>query len=180
VFVCHDENGGFFDHVRPPTPPPGTRGEYLTAPPQGGNPTPDTLGIKGPVGLGVRVPMLVISPFSRGGHIVSDLFDHTSQLKLIAERFNVKVPNGSGWRRRTVGDLTSTLFRSRRNIRMPKLPPIVIPTHGACDSNDQNTELGGAATPVPKQQRMPRQGGGSSPASYYFGPHPRRKHRAKS
>jgi phospholipase C len=180
LFVCHDENGGFFDHVRPPTPPPGTRGEYLTAPPQGGNPTPDTLGIKGPVGLGVRVPMLVISPFSRGGHIVSDLFDHTSQLKLIAERFNVKVPNGSGWRRRTVGDLTSTLFRSRRNIRMPKLPPIVIPTHGACDSNDQNTELGGAATPVPKQQRMPRQGGGSRPASYYFGPHRRRKHRAKS
>jgi phospholipase C len=124
--------------------------------------------------------MLVISPFSRGGHIVSDVFDHTSQLKLIAERFGVRVPNGSTWRRHKVGDLTSTLFRSRPNTRVPKLPPIVIPTSGACDSNDQNTELGGAATPVPKQQRMPRQGGGSRPASYYYGAHRRRRRRKSS
>lgn len=184
LFLTWDENGGFFDHVSPPTPPHGTRGEYLTAPPKGGNPTPDTLGINGPIGLGVRVPMLVISPFSSGGHIVSDVFDHTSQLKLISKRFGVKVPNGSAWRRRTVGDLTSTLFRSPKNTRLPKLPPIHIPTSGACDTQDQNTELGGAATPVPTHQRMPKQGGGSTPASHYFGPHPKhrnghsRRHRA--
>lgn len=169
LFVTWDENGGFFDHVSPPTAPPGTKGEYLTAAPKGGNPTPDTLGINGPVGLGIRVPLLVISPFSRGGHVVSDVFDHTSQLRLIGERFGVEVPNVSAWRRRTVGDLTTTLFRSRRDTRVPKLPPIHIPTSGACATADQNTEQGGAATPVPPHQRMPRQGGGSTPASYYFG-----------
>jgi phospholipase C len=181
LFLTYDENGGFFDHVPPPTPPAGTPGEYLTAAPKGGNPTPDTLGIAGPVGLGMRVPMLVISPFSRGGHIVSDTFDHTSQLKLIGRRFGVEVPNVSAWRRRTVGDLSSTLLRSRPRVRLPKLPPIVIPTGGACDTNSQDSELGGAATPVPAKQRMPRQGGGSTPASYYFGKrahrHRHRKHR---
>lgn len=177
LFLSYDENGGFFDHVPPPTPPPGTPGEHLTAPPKGGNPKPDTLGIKTPIGLGVRVPMLVISPFSRGGHIVSEVFDHTSQLKLISERFDVPVPNVSRWRRHTVGDLTSTLFRSRRNTGMPKLPPIVIPTSGACQTSSQDSEQGGAATPVPTHQRMPRQGGGSRPASYYFGHHHRKHHR---
>ena len=169
LFLMYDEHGGFFDHVAPPTPPAGTPGEYLTAPPKGGNPKPDTLGIKGPVGLGVRVPMLVLSPFSRGGHIASEVLDHTSQLKLIGERFGVAVPNVSAWRRRTVGDLTSTLFRSRPSTRIPKLPPIVIPSGGACDRLDQDTEAGGAPTAVPREQRMPRQGGGSRPASHYFG-----------
>lgn len=176
LFLMHDEHGGFFDHVPPPTPRAGTSGEYLTAPPQGGNPKPDTLGIKGPVGLGVRVPMLVISPFSRGGHIASEVFDHTSQLKLIGERFGVEVPNVSAWRRRTVGDLTSTLFRSRKDTRVPKLPAITIPNSGACSSQSQDTELGGSASSVPTKQRMPRQGGGSRPASYYFGPRPKRHH----
>ena len=114
--------------------------------------------------------MLVISPFSRGGHIVSDVFDHTSQLKLIGERFGVEVPNVSPWRRGTVGDLTPTLFRGGPE-QLPKLPRIVIPDSGACNSEAQNTELGGAAGPVPRHQRMPRQAGGSTPASYYFGHH---------
>jgi phospholipase C len=99
LFVMFDEHGGFFDHVPPPTAPPGTAGEYLTAtPPKLGDPSPATLGFAGPLGLGIRVPMLVISPFSRRGHIVSDVYDHTSQLKLIAERFGVAVPNVSAWR----------------------------------------------------------------------------------
>jgi phospholipase C len=168
LFLMYDENGGFFDHVPPPTPPPGTPGEYLTAAPKGGNPTPDTLGFSGPVGLGPRVPMLVISPFSRGGHIASEVFDHTSQLKLISGRFDVSLPNVSAWRRHTVGDLTSTLFRSPNDTSVPQLPPIEIPTGGACATTEQDTELGGAASPVPKEQRMPRQGGGSTPAAYYF------------
>jgi phospholipase C len=171
LFLMHDEHGGFFDHVAPPTPPPGTHLEYLTAPPKGGNPTPDTLGIKGPIGLGVRVPMLVISPFSRGGHVVSNVFDHTSQLKLIGERFGVEVPNLSSWRRSTVGDLRPTLFRSPQDASFPKLPPVSIPTTGACNTQAQNTELGGASSPVPGRQRMPRQGGGSTPAGYYFKHH---------
>src|SRR4029077_7554543 len=67
LFVTYDENGGFFDHVAPVTAPLGTPGEYVTAP---AVPDPTVAGspaIAGPIGLGFRVPMLIISPFSRGG-----------------------------------------------------------------------------------------------------------------
>ena len=70
--------------------------------------------------------MLVISPFSRGGHIASEMFDHTSQLQLVAERFGVEVPNVSAWRRETVGDLTSTMFQIGAEHEVPDAaaPPL--------------------------------------------------------
>src|SRR5579863_10590505 len=79
-FLMYDENDGWFDHVPPPTAPAGTPGEYLTASPSSTlepDASTNDLGITGPLGLGVRVPCLVISPFSRGGHIASETFDHT-------------------------------------------------------------------------------------------------------
>src|SRR6266850_4100578 len=82
LLATYDENGGFFDHVAPVTAPPGTPGEYVTAP---AVPDPTVVGnppILGPIGLGFRVPMLVITPFSRGGFVSSALFDHTSVLRL--------------------------------------------------------------------------------------------------
>jgi phospholipase C len=171
LFLMYDENDGWFDHVSPPTAPPGTPGEYLTVkPPALGDPDPGTLGIDGPLGLGVRVPALMISPFSRGGHVASDLFDHTSQLKLISERFGVEVPNVSAWRRATVGDLTSTLFHSHKQTAVPKLPApaAIVPFTGDCSELGQDSEAGGAAPSVPTMQRMPKQGGGSEPASKYY------------
>jgi phospholipase C len=118
----------------------------------------------------VRVPMLAISPFSRGGNIASEVFDHTSQLKLVSERFGVEVPNVSAWRRATVGDLTSTMFQSSANATVPKLPAtsVVMPLSGTCAAYDQDTESGGAAPSVPTKQTMPTQGGGSQPASQYY------------
>jgi phospholipase C len=103
LFVTWDENGGFFDHVAPPVPPPGTPGEYLTVPDVSG----DADGVAGPIGLGFRVPMLIVSPFSRGGFLCSDIFDHTSMLRFLEARFGVEVPNLSQWRREATGDLTS-------------------------------------------------------------------------
>ena len=50
-------------------------------------------GIKGPIGLGFRVPLLVLSPFSRGGFLCSDTFDHTSLLRFLETRFGAEVPN---------------------------------------------------------------------------------------
>ena len=94
VVVDYDENDGQFDHVLPPVAPPGTPGEYVNGQ---------------PVGLGFRVPCLVVSPFSRGGYVVSATFDHTSTLRLIETRFGVEVPYLSRWRRDTCGDLTATL-----------------------------------------------------------------------
>jgi phospholipase C len=170
LFLMYDENDGWFDHVPPPTAPAGTPGEYLTATPSNllepGYAAQD-LGIAGPLGLGVRVPALMISPFSRGGGVVSDVFDHTSQLKLVAERFGVEVPNVSAWRMATVGDLTSAVMSGTYNsgfpaIAAPALPPQTL--SGSCSLINQDTESGGAAPSVPTNQTMPNQQGGTEPA----------------
>jgi len=171
LFIMYDENDGWFDHVAPPTAPKGTPGEYLTTSKfPAGETHPDTLNISGPLGLGVRVPLLVVSPFSRGGHIATEVFDHTSQLQLIAKRFGVEVPNVSAWRRKTVGDLTSTLFRSKHDASVPKLPKtsIVFAPSGPASYAGQFTEGGGFGPHFPTKQRMPNQRGGTDPASKFF------------
>jgi len=171
LFIMYDENDGWFDHVPPPTAPKGTAGEYLTTSKfPTGETHPDTLDINGPLGLGVRVPLLVVSPFSRGGHIATEVFDHTSQLQLIAKRFGVEVPNVSAWRRKTVGDLTSTLFRSKHDASVPKLPKtsIVFAPSGPASFPGQFTEGGGFGPHFPTKQRMPNQRGGTDPASKFF------------
>jgi phospholipase C len=172
LFLMYDENDGWFDHVPPPTAPPGTPGEYLTASPSPIlEPKSDTLGITGPLGLGVRVPALMISPFSRGGQVASEVFDHTSQLMLVAERFNVEVPNVSAWRRSTVGDLTSALFSGSYHPGVPRLPAPALPPQmltGSCSLQNQDTETGGAAPSVPTKQTMPDQQGGTKPASDFL------------
>jgi len=118
VFHMYDENDGFFDHVPPPVAPVGTAGEYVTV-----SPLPsDAHATSGPIGMGFRVPMLVLSPFSRGGHVASEVFDHTSQLRFLEERFGVRAPNISAWRRHTAGDLTSALHLKRSDRSVPKLP----------------------------------------------------------
>src|SRR5947209_3882968 len=118
VFITYDENGGFFDHVPPPTAPPGTPGEWLTV-----NPLPsDAGGIRGPIGLGFRVPMLVVSPFSRGGFVCSDTFDHTSLLRFLEARFGPEVPNLTEWRRSVIGDMTTAFNFVAPNASVPSLP----------------------------------------------------------
>ncbi len=117
VFITWDENGGFYDHVAPPVAPEGTPGEYITVP----DITNSSGGIKGPIGLGYRVPLIIASPFSRGGFLSSDIFDHTSILRFLETRFGVEVPNLSAWRRETVGDLTSAFNFAEPNASKPSL-----------------------------------------------------------
>ena len=124
LFLTYDENGGFFDHVAPLTAPAGTPGEYLTVPPVPdatfeGNPP-----ITGPIGLGFRVPMMIISPFSRGGFVSSDMFDHTSILRFLETRFGAEVPNLSAWRRAAVGDMTTAFNLSKVDTSVPSLPAV--------------------------------------------------------
>jgi phospholipase C len=165
LFVMYDENDGWFDHMRPPTAPKGTPGEWLTSKKKNSQ----TQSIKGPVGLGVRVPMLVISPFSRGGHIAEHVFDHTSQLKLLSERFGIEIPNVSKWRKDTVGDLTTALFRGKRDMSMPSIAKVPLGAAvGTGTCADEDTEMGGAAPTIPTKQRMPTQHGTTVPATRYF------------
>lgn len=143
--VIYDENGGWFDHVSPPTPGPLATvsngmaktgsyydGEYLrSADPTNaaGGPPSDWDGVIGPVGLGFRTPALVVSPFSAGGWLCPDTFDHISTLKLIEKLF---LPPGtlmgagglhiSPWRYDLVGDLTSSLPLSNPVAKVPTLP----------------------------------------------------------
>jgi phospholipase C len=116
LFVVHDENGGFFDHVPPLVAPEGTAGEWLSCPvlPAAAG------GVRGPVGLGFRTACLVISPFSRGGYVCSDVLDHTSLLRFIETRFGVEVPNLSAWRRGVTGDFTGVLGAA--DFSTPSLP----------------------------------------------------------
>ncbi len=143
LFITYDENGGFFDHVPPPTPPRGTKGEFLTVPTL----PAEAEGIRGPIGLGFRVPMIVVSPFTRGGLVCSDVFDHTSTLRFIETRFGAKVPNLSKWRRRVTGDLTSAFnFAARPNNSRPRLPNVIA---AACKTNTPPTV---PSQPMPKQE----------------------------
>jgi phospholipase C len=160
LFVMYDENDGFFDHVPPPVAPKGTPGEYLT---QSSLPS-DAEHIRGPVGMGFRVPMLVVSPFSRGGHVASEVSDHTSQLRFLEARFGVRAPNISAWRRRVSGDLTSALHMGRSpDTSVPALP-------STADDQMANMAALGCTTPmlynidprmpvypVPSPQVMPMQ-----------------------
>jgi phospholipase C len=146
IIVTYDENGGFFDHVAPPTPPKGTKGEFLTV-----SKLPAAAkGIRGPIGLGFRVPMVVVSPFSRGGLVCSDTFDHTSTLRFLETRFGVEVPNLSAWRRKVTGDLTSAFnFAAKPNNSRPALPNGT----GSCTAY---APVKVPSQPFPKQERGTR------------------------
>ncbi len=164
LFIMYDENDGFFDHVPPPTPPAGTAGEYLTV-----DPLPaDAGGVTGPVGFGVRVPMLVVSPFSVGGWFCSDVFDHTSQLRFLEAVFGVTAPNISDWRRSVTGDLTATLpVLGAPVTAAPKLPKTSDKTTKKPVGNECTTEQIIELNPtpadpigVPAVQAMPTQAKG--------------------
>jgi phospholipase C len=112
VFILiYDENDGYFDHVVPPTPPlpvngvyaPGTEYEFITSSASAEKSAP------GPIGLGFRVPCIIVSPWTVGGYVCHDLFDHTSVTRLLELVTGVTNPNITAWRRQTVGDFTSAL-----------------------------------------------------------------------
>ncbi|NII10776.1 phospholipase C, phosphocholine-specific [Oleiagrimonas sp. C23AA] len=126
LLVNYDENDGLFDHVVPPMPPlqsgAGKDGVVsadladsldleildLDRYPRVKHPLVPGAdpGGRQPVGLGPRVPMMVISPWSTGGWLCSETFDHTSVIRFLEQRFGVHEPNISPWRRAVCGDLT--------------------------------------------------------------------------
>ncbi|HVX21343.1 MAG TPA: alkaline phosphatase family protein [Acidimicrobiales bacterium] len=158
LFVVYDENGGFFDHVPPPVPPAGTDGEWLTV-----SPLPAAAaGVAGPVGLGFRVPCLVVSPFAAGGNVCSTVFDHTSVLRFLETRFGVEVPNLSAWRRRATGDMTEAFtFPLPPVLPVPALPQTSLGTTTVAEQAVLNAMAGtadvGLPYPVPSGNAMPAQ-----------------------
>jgi len=131
IFIlAYDENDGYFDHVPPFVAPHShkegtgkvsagidTRVEFVTVEQEKArNNFPEVYGRESSIGLGFRVPLVIASPWSKGGWVNSEVFDHTSTLQFL-EKFlsaktgkDVKEPNISDWRRTICGDLT-TVFR---------------------------------------------------------------------
>lgn len=145
VFILtYDENDGLFDHVVPPTPRAGTVDEFI-----GGL----------PIGGGFRVPTIIVSPWTAGGWVCSEQFDHTSSLRLLEKFTGVHEPNITDWRRRTFGDFTSAFRFGDRDLRFPRLPETA-----ALLATAQQEVAGNPAPTLPGAgQTVPRQARGSKP-----------------
>ncbi|MFW1953203.1 phosphocholine-specific phospholipase C [Acinetobacter beijerinckii] len=140
VFIINfDENDGYFDHIPSPSAPSiDVSGEvcgkstltteqmsyeYAThAKASAGQPNftdPKISNGVGVYGPGIRVPMYIISPWSRGGWVNSQTFDHSSVIRFLEQCFGVQEPNISPYRRAVCGDLTSAF-----NFKTPNLLPL--------------------------------------------------------
>ena len=141
VFILtYDENDGYFDHIPPFVSPDPRRKdtgklspslanevEYAYLEDELAQGVPQAEARTGPVGLGFRVPMIIASPWSRGGWVNSQLFDHSSTNRFLETFLNAKFgtslkeTNLSPWRRSISGDLTSA-FRPFDGDKPPSLP----------------------------------------------------------
>jgi phospholipase C len=161
VLINYDENDGFFDHVPPPAAPPGTADELLPAVQPAAGGVPPAPGPLVPIGLGPRVPMTVISPWSRGGWVNSQVFDHTSVLRFLETWTGVKEPNISQWRRSICGDLTSCFDFGKHDTSLPRLPDTNALRKRA---DDTQSKLPKPGPPASGQQVVPVQEPGTAPA----------------
>ncbi|HEX5120170.1 MAG TPA: phospholipase C, phosphocholine-specific [Pseudonocardiaceae bacterium] len=129
VVIDYDENDGQFDHVPPPVPAAGTKDEFFFEPTgalvQAGLTQPV------PVGLGFRVPLILISPWTRGGWVTSEVADHTSVIQFL-EKWTGALgkpavsPNISAWRRGVCGDLVDAFDFHAPVFGMPDLPAVSV------------------------------------------------------
>ena len=146
LLINYDENDGFFDHVPPPAAPAGTADEFYNST---------------NIGLGFRVPLIAVSPWSRGGWVNSETFDHTSVLRFL-EVWTAAIgkpatsPNISAWRRQVCGDLTSVFDFANPVYGMPALPD-TSRTIGL-------STCGPLPNPSPSNNALPAQEPGTRPA----------------
>jgi len=146
LFLNYDENDGFFDHVPPPVAPAGTAGEFYN----GTN-----------IGLGFRVPMIAVSPWTRGGWVSSEVSDHTSVLRFM-EKWTAAIGkpancvNISDWRRKVCGDLTGMFDFANPVYGLPALPDTsAVIGMSTC---------GPLPNPAPVDNKLPLQESGTRPA----------------
>ncbi len=132
--LTYDENDGYFDHVPPFVAPHShktgtgkvsagidTRVEFVDFNQENERKGfPQNYTRESSIGLGYRVPLVIASPWSRGGFVNSQVFDHTSSIQLLEEFLSKKTgkqiqeTNISDWRRTICGNLVS-VFRPFNN-----------------------------------------------------------------
>lgn len=163
VFLINfDEAGGFFDHCIPPYPPQSIEQGASTVSTVNEIYPGDATHPSAPYGLGTRVPMLAVSPWSKGGWVNSQVFDHTSLIRFIEARFANEYPNLietniTPWRRAVAGDLTSVFDFKKTNKTIVSLPSIaaylptdlsrqadftvIVPTNNAMPTQENGVRL---------------------------------------
>jgi phospholipase C len=143
LFITYDEHDGFFDHQLPPFPETSVTDEYI-----------DGL----PIGPGTRVPMLICSPWTRGGYVDSNVYNHTSMLEFLATWTGVKPANVTPWRASVTGDLTAAFDFEHPDFSIPGNIPTI-------DQTWALTQLTGGSTTPPAvgDQAMPAQEPGTRP-----------------
>jgi phospholipase C len=143
LFITYDEHDGFFDHQLPPCPEVSVTDEYIA-------------GL--PIGPGNRVPMLICSPWTRGGYVDSNVYDHTSMLRFLATWTGVKPANVTSWRASVTGDLTAAFDFQNPDFSIPANIPTL-------DQTWTLTQLTGGSTTPPAEgdQKMPTQEPGTRP-----------------
>ncbi len=143
LFITYDEHDGFFDHQLPPFPEATVADEHIA-------------GL--PIGPGTRVPMLICSPWTRGGYVDSNVYDHTSMLRFLAAWTGVQPVNVTPWRQSVTGDLTAAFDFQHPDFSIPGNIPTLNQTWAL-------TQLTGGSTTPPAEgdQSMPSQEPGTRP-----------------
>ncbi|MEV8319923.1 phosphocholine-specific phospholipase C [Streptomyces sp. NPDC059900] len=156
LFITYDENDGYFDHVPPPYPPADSSWGASTVDTDLDLFPGDGSYSAGPYGLGMRVPTLVVSPWSTGGYVCSEVFDHTSVIQFMERRFGVREPHISPWRRAICGDLTSAFDFSLKHTGRADLPSTDAYEPPDKERHDSYTPSPPAAPALPGQEKGAR------------------------
>ncbi|MGN0003124.1 MAG: phosphocholine-specific phospholipase C [Sphingobacterium composti] len=143
IFILnYDENDGYFDHIPPFVAPKpndksaglvseelkeGLQTEYLTKEQELASGVREEYATEGPVGLGYRVPLIIASPWTRGGWVNSEVCDITSTIQFLEvflnKKYNKQIleSNISNWRRAITGDLTSVFrpYQAKKKVNLP-------------------------------------------------------------
>ncbi|PTU32320.1 phosphocholine-specific phospholipase C [Stenotrophobium rhamnosiphilum] len=162
LLLMYDENDGFFDHAPPPCAPSvnldGSRAGASTV-----DDSSERYRDQKIYGPGPRVPMTIVSPWSKGGWVNSQVFDHSSVIRFLETRFGVHEPNISAWRRAVCGDLTSAFnFATPNEDKFPALPSF---SKAEADSLSRTQErLDAVPVPTGNNSTAPRQRQGVRPS----------------
>jgi phospholipase C len=144
LFVTYDEHDGYFDHVVPPAPDASQQNEFI-----------DGL----PIGFGPRVPMIIASPWTRGGYVDSSTYNHTSMLQFLETWTGVRARTITDGRRSIAGDLTAAFDFAHPDFSIPDLPDTV----PLITQSDEEENFPPVTTPPEGSQAFPVQESGSRP-----------------
>jgi len=144
LFITYDEHDGYFDHVLSPAPETSVTNEFISSQ---------------PIGMGPRVPMLICSPWTQGGYVDSNTYDHTSMNRFLQTWTDAPLVNVTAWRDAVSGDLTAAFDFANPDYSVPALPDTV----ALITQSDAEKSFPAVATPAEGAQVAPVQEAGTRP-----------------